>query len=63
MDGVLTGRCWDVSIEYVLNDHDPRRMKPLVDFCINQALSADFMSGSAFDCKLVGAFIGLSADE
>lgn len=49
---VLTCRCWDISIEYVLNDHDPRRMKPLVDFCIDQALSADFTSGSAFDCEL-----------
>jgi proteasome activator subunit 4 len=43
------GRCWDISIEYVLNDRDPRRQKPLVDFCINTALSADFTGGSAFD--------------
>ncbi|EIW66071.1 hypothetical protein TREMEDRAFT_35609 [Tremella mesenterica DSM 1558] len=44
-----TVKCWDSSIEYVLNDKDPRRHKPLVDFCINTALSADFASGSAFD--------------
>ena len=46
---MLMTRCWDISIEYVLNDHDPRRFKPLVDFCINTALNADFTSGSAFD--------------
>lgn len=38
-------------MEYVLNDRDPRRYKPLVDFCINTALTADFQSGSAFDCE------------
>lgn len=42
-------RCWDITIEYVLNDRDPRRYQPLIDFCINTALSADFQSGSAFD--------------
>jgi hypothetical protein len=36
-------------VEYVLNDRDPRRYKPLVDFCISTALTADFQSGSAFD--------------
>ncbi|OCF42973.1 proteasome activator subunit 4 [Kwoniella heveanensis CBS 569] len=44
-----TTKCWDISIEYVLCDQDPRRFKPLVDFCINTALGADFQSGSAFD--------------
>ena len=44
-----TTKCWDISIEYVLNDRDPRRHRPLFDFCINTALNADFNSGSAFD--------------
>ncbi|KAK8843981.1 hypothetical protein IAR55_006774 [Kwoniella newhampshirensis] len=44
-----TTKCWDISVEYVLCDQDPRRFKPLVDFCINTALNADFQSGSAFD--------------
>ena len=51
----LTSRCWDISIEYVLNDHDPRRFKPLVDFCISTALNADFNGGSAFDCEFTKA--------
>ena len=42
-------RCWDVSVEYLLIDHDPRRYKPLIDFCLNTALNADFHGGSAFD--------------
>nr|XP_018259276.1 proteasome activator subunit 4 [Kwoniella dejecticola CBS 10117]OBR81434.1 proteasome activator subunit 4 [Kwoniella dejecticola CBS 10117] len=44
-----TIKCWDISIEYILCDQDPRRYKPLVDFCINTALNADFQGGSAFD--------------
>ncbi|ORY33092.1 putative membrane protein [Naematelia encephala] len=44
-----TTKCWDISIEYVLNEQDPRRFKPLIDFCVNTALGADFNSGSAFD--------------
>lgn len=44
-------RCWDTSIEYVLCDHDPRRFKPIVDFCINTALNANFQGASAFDRK------------
>ncbi|WVQ63803.1 uncharacterized protein L199_001958 [Kwoniella botswanensis] len=44
-----TIKCWDISIEYILCDQDPRRFKPLVDFCINTALNADFQGGSAFD--------------
>lgn len=44
-----TTKCWDISIEYVLNDRDPRRFKPLVDFCIQTGLDADFTGGSAFD--------------
>ncbi|WWD21364.1 hypothetical protein CI109_105848 [Kwoniella shandongensis] len=44
-----TTKCWDISVEYVLCDQDPRRFKPLVDFCINMALNADFQAGSAFD--------------
>nr|XP_019009928.1 proteasome activator subunit 4 [Kwoniella pini CBS 10737]OCF48709.1 proteasome activator subunit 4 [Kwoniella pini CBS 10737] len=46
---VDTVKCWDISIEYLLCDQDPRRYKPLVDFCINTALSADFQGGSAFE--------------
>lgn len=50
-DYLLTwrARCWDIAIEYVLNDQDPRRFKPLIDFCMDIALSADFNAGSAFD--------------
>ncbi|WVR08974.1 hypothetical protein IAU60_006033 [Kwoniella sp. DSM 27419] len=44
-----TTKCWDISVEYVLCDQDPRRFKPLVDFCITTALNADFQSGSAFE--------------
>nr|XP_019049698.1 proteasome activator subunit 4 [Kwoniella bestiolae CBS 10118]OCF28628.1 proteasome activator subunit 4 [Kwoniella bestiolae CBS 10118] len=44
-----TIKCWDISVEYILCDQDPRRFKPLVDFCINTALNADFQGGSAFD--------------
>ncbi|WVQ81077.1 hypothetical protein IAT38_003199 [Cryptococcus sp. DSM 104549] len=43
-----TTKCWDISIEYVLLDADPRRFKPIVDFCIKTALNADFESGTAF---------------
>ena len=46
----LTLRCWDISIEYVLHKRDPRRFKPLVDFCVDLGLHADFQGGSAFDC-------------
>ena len=46
-----TVKCWDISIEYMLNERDPRRNKTLVDFCMNVALGADFNSGSAFDRK------------
>jgi proteasome activator subunit 4 len=44
-----TTKCWDITIEYVLHEQDPRRFKPLVDFMLNTALAADFQSGSAFD--------------
>ena len=44
-----TTKCWDISIEYVLHQRDPRRFKPLVDFCLDLGLHADFLGGSAFD--------------
>ncbi|ORX39177.1 putative membrane protein [Kockovaella imperatae] len=44
-----TTKCWDISIEYILNERDPRRNKPLIDFCMDTALNADFNGGSAFD--------------
>ncbi|WRT69165.1 uncharacterized protein IL334_006149 [Kwoniella shivajii] len=44
-----TTKCWDISIEYILGGQDPRRYKPLFDFCIHTALNADFQGGSAFD--------------
>ena len=51
-----TVKCWDISIEYILNERDPRRNKPLVDFCMNTALGADFNSGSAFDRESPSCF-------
>jgi proteasome activator subunit 4 len=42
-------KCWDITLEYVLHEQDPRRFKPLVDFMLNTALAADFQGGSAFD--------------
>ncbi|BEI84863.1 hypothetical protein CcaverHIS002_0502640 [Cutaneotrichosporon cavernicola] len=44
-----TVKCWDITVEYVLHEQDPRRYKPLVDFMLETALAADFQSGSAFD--------------
>lgn len=44
-----TVKCWDITVEYVLHEQDPRRYKPLVDFMLNTALAADFQGGSAFD--------------
>lgn len=44
-----TVKCWDITVEYVLHEQDPRRYKPLVDFMLSTALSADFQGGSAFD--------------
>lgn len=44
-----SNRCWDMSIEFVLVDQDPRRYKPLVDFCMETALAADFQGESAFN--------------
>ena len=49
-----TTKCWDISIEYILNERDPRRNKPLIDFCMDTALNADFNGGSAFDRECVG---------
>ncbi|KAL7421289.1 Proteasome activator BLM10 [Cryptotrichosporon argae] len=44
-----TTKSWDISVEYILHEQDPRRFKPLVDFMLTTALAADFHGGSAFD--------------
>ena len=44
-----TIKCWDVAIEYILYDRDPRRVPLLMDFIITTAKNADFASVSSFD--------------
>lgn len=44
-----TVKCWDVTFEYILHEQDPRRFKPIVDFVMENALSADFQGDSAFN--------------
>lgn len=44
-----TVKVWDTSLEYVLNEQDPRRYKPLVDFMLDSARTADFHADSAFE--------------
>lgn len=44
-----TTKCWDIAIEYILHERDPRRYPELMDFIITTAKNADFASGSSFD--------------
>nr|ODN78210.1 proteasome activator subunit 4 [Cryptococcus depauperatus CBS 7841] len=44
-----TTKCWDTSIEYILCEQDPRRFRPIIDFCIQTALNANFSGASAFN--------------
>ncbi|KAK4685506.1 proteasome activator subunit 4, partial [Tremellales sp. Uapishka_1] len=44
-----TEHCWNVSIEYILQESDPRRYKPLIDFMLDTAFHADFASEGAYD--------------
>ncbi|WVQ73567.1 hypothetical protein IAR50_003145 [Cryptococcus sp. DSM 104548] len=43
-----TTKCWDTSIEYILCEHDPRRFMPIVNFCMDTAMNADFQGAAAF---------------
>jgi proteasome activator subunit 4 len=45
-----TTKCWDVALEYILYERDPRRIPELMDFLITTAKNADFANGSSFDC-------------
>lgn len=42
-------RCWEITMDYVLHQQDPRRHKPLVDFMLTTALNTDWEGGSAYD--------------
>lgn len=46
-----TTGCWDIAMEFILHDRDPRRYPALMDFIIKTAKSADFAGGSSFGCK------------
>lgn len=47
-----TTKCWDIALEFILHERDPRRYPELIDFVMKTAKSADFANGSSFDCEL-----------
>ncbi|KAH7104159.1 hypothetical protein BKA62DRAFT_635182 [Auriculariales sp. MPI-PUGE-AT-0066] len=54
---------WTTFVEYLFNGRDPRRTQPLVDFVVDQGLTADYNGESSIEASRSASFWRSMAEE